>query len=135
MSQRIGVIVFMIAAILPGCGRVAKPVTGGTAGVLHAGVAMLSDIQVTVHQVEGSSSKPIGFGVVGVDGSFQLALNEAKGPLTLAPGEYRCTLESVGAPVVILKEYTQPDTTPLKITWSTGDCKLDLDIPPLKPSK
>lgn len=124
----------MILALLPGCEGV-KPVTGGTDGVLHVGSVMLSDIQVTVHQVEGNSSKPIGFGVAGVDGSFQLALNEAKGPLTLAPGEYRCTLESVGAPVVILTEYTKPDTTPLKITWSASDRKLDLDIPPSKLSK
>lgn len=134
MSSRFRWSLIVALMFLPACGGV-KPITSGTDGVLHSGSVMLSDIQVTVHQVEGSTSTPIGFGVAGADGSFQLAVNEAKGPLTLVPGEYRCTLESVGAPVVILKEYTKPDTTPLKITWSASDRKLDLDIPPLKPSK
>jgi hypothetical protein len=119
---------------VPGCGGV-KPVTGGTTGVLHSGNDKLSDIQITVHHVEGVSSKPIGFGVASTDGSFQLVTDGAKGPLHLTPGEYRCTLESVGATVVIPKEYAQADKTPMKITWSASDQKLDLDIPALKPSK
>lgn len=135
MRQRFRFVwLLILATSVLGCGGV-KPVTGGTAGVLHSGSEKLSDIQITVHQVEGGSSKPIGFGIAGLDGSFQLVTDGAKGPLHLTPGEYRCTLESVGATVEIPKEYAQSDTTPLKITWRTSDQKLDLDIPAPKPSK
>jgi len=119
---------------LPGCGRV-KPVTGGTIGILHAGDDYLSDIQVTVHKVDGSSLQPIGFAVTAADGSFELVSNGAKGALWLSPGEYRCTLESAGAPVQIPKEYAQPDTTPLKVSWSAGDDELNLEIPALLPNR
>ena len=128
------VMLLILASALLGCGGV-SPVTGGTEGRLHAGNDMVGDIQVTVHQIEGNSSKSIGFGVAGMDGSFRLLTNGAQGPLHLSPGEYRCTLESVGAPVVILKEYTQAETTPLKITWSAESRQLDLDIPAPKSSR
>lgn len=119
--------------LLIGCGGV-KPVTGGTNGVLHSGAAMLSEIQITVHQVEGEQFKPVGFAVPQADGTFQLVAPEAKGPLRLAPGEYRFTLESVGAPVVIPKEMFKPETTPLKATWTGNETKLDIEVPPLKQS-
>lgn len=134
MSLRLEACVLVMLAMLSGCGGV-KPVTGGTAGVLHSGSEMLGDIQITVHQLDGGTSKPIGFGVTGSAGTFQLMTEGAKGPLHLTPGEYRCTLESIGAPVVIPKEYTQPDTTPMKINWSASNLKLDLDIPIPKPAR
>ena len=121
-------VLLAFVAALPSCGGV-KPVTGGTTGVLHAGDDFLSEFQVTVHEVEGSSTRPIGFGVTGPDGSFELVTNGAHGALWLSPGEYRCTLESAGAPVQFPKEYAQPNTTPLKISWSAGDEELDLEVP------
>lgn len=117
----------LLAAALPGCG--ARPVTGGTAGVLHFGGKSTSDIQVTVHEVVGGTTQPIGFGVTLLDGSFHLVTNGARGALWLSPGEYRCTLESAGAPVKIPKEYARADTTPLKVDWSTSDQSLDLEVP------
>lgn len=121
-------------AVLPGCGGV-KPVTGGTSGILHAGDDLLSDIQVTVHEVDGSSTRPIGFGVTDREGSFELVKNGAHGALILPPGDYRFTLESAGAPGQIPKEYTQTGTTPLKVTWSAADSDLDLEVPALLPSR
>jgi hypothetical protein len=117
----------VVAAALPGCG--VRPVTGGTKGVLRYGGKLLGDIQVTVHQVDGSSTQPIGFGVTANDGSFRLVKNGASGALWLSPGEYRCTLESAGAPIRLAKEYAKAETTPLKITWSAGDKSLDLEVP------
>jgi len=122
-----------VVLTLSGCGGV-TPVTGGTNGVLHSGAAMLSEIQITVHQVDGDKFKPIGFAVPQSDGTFQLVAPEAKGPLRLAPGDYRFTLESVGAPVVIPKEMSKPETTPLKATWTGSEPKLDIDVPSLKQS-
>ncbi len=67
----------MVAAALAGCG--VRPVTGGTKGVLRCAGKLLSDIQVTVYQVDGSSTQPIGFGVTTNDGSFRLVKNNASG--------------------------------------------------------
>ena len=71
----------MVAAALAGCG--VRPVTGGTKGVLRCAGKLLSDIQVTVYQVDGSSTQPIGFGVTTNDGSFRLVKNNASGALAL----------------------------------------------------
>lgn len=117
----------MMVAALSGCG--VKSVSGGTKGVLHVGADKLSEIQVTVHQVTGAASHPIGFGVTAVDGSFELVKNGAAGALWLSPGEYRCTLESAGAPVQLPIEYARAETTPLKVSWSAGESKLVLEVP------
>jgi hypothetical protein len=88
-----------------------------------------SDICVTIHRVNETASEPIGFGVTANDGTFQLVKNEALGPLWLPPGEYRCTLESVGSPIRIPREYTKSGSTPLKVSWSAADKSLELDVP------
>jgi hypothetical protein len=122
--------IFVLA--LSGCDG-ARPMTGGTQGHLHSGAESLSEIQVTVHQFDAGVFKPIGFGVPGADGAFRLLANGASGPLFLPPGEYRCTLESIGAPVEIPREYWKAETSPLKIMWSGSDQRLDIDIPQPKP--
>jgi len=95
----------------------------------------LSEIQVTVHQRQGTDFQPIGFGVPSARGEFRLVANGASGPLVLEPGEYRCTLESIGAPLQIPGEYTKADTSPLKISWSASDRTLDINLPPLQQLK
>jgi hypothetical protein len=69
----------------------------------------------------------VGFAVTSLDGSFELVLNGARGPLWLSPGEYRFTLESAGSPVQLPHEFAGPDTTPLSVVWSADDGDLDLD--------
>jgi hypothetical protein len=115
----------VLAAALSGCGP--QPVQGGTAGHLVSAGKPLSEIQVTVFQIDGAAFKPVGFAVTTTDGSFQLLQNQARGPLVLAAGEYRCTLESAGAPIKIPKQFARPETTPLKVSW-TGSGGLDLTI-------
>jgi hypothetical protein len=90
---------------------------------------MLSDIQVTVHKVEAGAPEPIGFAVTTADGSFELVTNGAAGALWLPSGEYLCTLESAGAPVRIPRAYAKAETTPLKVTRTSGSDSLDLAIP------
>ena len=121
-------VLLLVAAALPACGGV-KPVAGGTQGTLKVAGQLLSDIQVTVHQVEGGPAHPVGFGTTIADGTFELVTNGAQGPLWLDAGEYRFTLESAGAPVQFPKEYTHADTTPLKRTWAGGDGDLELEVP------
>lgn len=116
----------LLMVIAPGCGP--RPIVGGTKGLLRTAGKPLSDVQVTVHEVQSGATSPIGFGVTTTDGTFELVTNGAKGPLRLAPGEYRCTLESAGAPVKIPKAYAQPDTTPLKVSWSSENARLDLEV-------
>ncbi|MCY2964235.1 MAG: hypothetical protein NT069_11475 [Planctomycetota bacterium] len=111
-----------------GCGGV-KPVTGGTKGTLRIGGELLSEIQVTVHRVEGTALQTVGFGVTTHDGSFELVTNGAQGPLRLVPGDYRFTLESAGAPFQVSQEFGRPETTPVKSTWGAGDVTLNLDVP------
>ena len=129
MVSRISCSVIMLSlAALAGCGG-AKPASGGTTGTLRIGGDLLSDIQVTVYRVEGSSTRHVGFGVTDAEGTFELMTKGARGELWLTPGEYRFTLESAGAPVQIPDKYSQPDTTPLKASWSVGDEELKLDVP------
>jgi hypothetical protein len=109
-----------------GCGP--QPVTGGTAGVLRSGGQALAEVQVTLHRQEGASWKVIGFADTATDGSFELVTPGAAGPLALPPGEYRATLESVGAPVQIPTVYSNPESSPLVISCSGGDDKLNLEI-------
>lgn len=118
----------LIALTLAGCGGV-QPVTGGTPGTLRLGGELLCEIQVTVHRVEGGTTTPVGFGVTDLEGAFELVTNGARGPLRLEPGEYRFTFESAGAPVQFAPECAEPVTTPIKATWSSGELRLNLDVP------
>src|SRR5437867_2428463 len=120
-------VLVLIITALSGCG--VRSVPGGTVGTLQIGGDFLSDIQVTVHQVEGDSTHPVGFGVTDAEGAFELVTNGAHGALWLSPGEYRCTLESAGAPVQLPVEYAQAETTPIKVSWSESDGSLDLAVP------
>lgn len=110
--------------VLSGCG--ANPVAGGTKGRLQAGTAGLGDIQLTVHHSERGNWQPIGFGVTDDQGKFELVQNRAQGPLWLTPGDYRCTLQSAGAPVAIPDEFSRPETTPLQTAVKNKNDFLEL---------
>lgn len=129
MNTRTRFNLFLAAAAVSvsGCGGV-QPVPGGTAGTLSFGDQIMSDIQVTVHQSDGGSWKPIGFGVTDREGWFELVSNGAQGALWLSPGEYRFTLDSAGAPVQIPQQYTRAESTPLKSSWSEQDDELELNL-------
>ncbi|QDU30111.1 hypothetical protein ETAA8_52300 [Anatilimnocola aggregata] len=128
--NRIVAFLFLIdLAVILGCGP--RPVTGGTKGILRSGGAPLSDFQLTVHAEQGGLWSPVGFAVSTADGSFELVTNGAKGSLFLDPGEYRCTVESAGAPLKVPAKYAQVESTPLKVTWPTATNSLELELPPL----
>jgi hypothetical protein len=121
------IVMCAVAAGAPGCGP--QPISGGAKGLLRAGGQPLSEVQVTIHQAAGNDWRPIGFGVTSSDGTFELVTMNAEGALWLAPGEYRCTLESVGAPVQIPREYATPETTPLAVDYVATDQSIDLAAP------
>lgn len=115
-------------AVIAGCGGV-QPVPGGTHGVLRAGSETLSDMQVTIHRIEGHDYFPVGFAVTKSDGTFELVSNDAEGPLVLTEGAYCCTLESAGAPYQFPMQFSKASTTPLKVNWTGTDDKLDIQVP------
>jgi hypothetical protein len=121
------IVVLFIVLTIAGCGP--SPVRGGTRGILRIGGTPMSEVQVTVYQHQDGRWQPIGLGVAMTDGSLELVTSGAQGPLTLEPGEYRCTLESIGAPVRVPREYSQAETTPLAITWSSSSEVLSLEVP------
>jgi hypothetical protein len=92
---------------------------------------VLSDVQLQIYKAEGNNFQPVGFGVTKLDGSFALFEPGARGPLWLMPGTYRCTLQSIGAPVAFPKEYQNPETTPLTFTWTSDRKQLHLVAPEL----
>ena len=126
---KIWLIVLLLAT--SGCGERVRPVTGGTPGNLRTPQGPVGEMQVNVFQKANEAWQPVGFGVSAVDGTFALFKNQATGPLELSPGEYRCTIESAGAPATVPPEYSRAETSPLHITWPTPQARLDL-IAPIK---
>ena len=84
-----------------------------------------------MHQVDGDSTEPIGVAASRLDGSFELATMDGTCACQLPAGDYRCTLESAGAPIAIPTVFAKPDTTPLKIALSMDDEAIDLKVPQL----
>jgi uncharacterized iron-regulated membrane protein len=116
-----------MAVLLTGCGP--TPITGGTPGTLRDAAQPLAEMQITIYRQEGSTWQPIGQAVTAADGKFELVTTSALGPLRLEAGDYRCTLESVGAPARIPAEYAQAGTTPLRPAWTADSRQLDLAVP------
>lgn len=119
----------LLAIALLGCGG-PRHVAGGTTGTLHAGSVQLGDIQVTVHRVTGATTEVMGMGITRSDGRFELVQPGARGPLHLASGEYRVTVESVGpVPLRFPREFGSAEKTPLRVEWTTESSQLDLEVP------
>lgn len=106
----------LLIALLSGCGPAA--ISGGTAGLLTSDGQPLPDVQVTLHRPAG---EPIGYAVSGLDGTFEMIAADSSGSLQLPPGEYVVTLESVGFPVDLPRDYRNPETTPVRIEVASGE--------------
>ena len=114
-------------AALPGCGP--ESVAGGTPGVLTTDGHPIPDVQVAVYSA--GTGERLGSAVTMADGSFQLITANTTGPLELDPGTYVVTLESVGAPTDLPRDYLDAKSTPLRIDWDQQD-RLELNVPGLK---
>jgi hypothetical protein len=106
-----------------------RSVPGGTPGVLRSADGNgLREVQINVHRAQ--DRQLIGFGVSTEGGAFALYQLQAKGPLYLEPGEYVFTLESIAPELIPLPPATRdPQRTPLRQTWASGDKLLELQIP------
>jgi len=125
-------LILAAALLFTGCRGRVRAVSGGTPGVLDCGGQYLGDIQLSLYQLKGASFLSVGFAVTRPDGTFELHTNAAAGPLWLLPGKYRCTLESVGAPVQFSQPYHAPHTTPLELEWTESMKELQIHGPSVK---
>lgn len=125
---KVVMVAFMFVATVPvGCSRV-RSVDGGTTGTLRHGEISLHDVQIGVFAV--GSSEPLGFGLSDSSGRFELYQPRALGPLFLQPGEYCFTLESMSPePLYFPPAFRDPQSTPLRTSWSGESSTLDLQIP------
>lgn len=129
MTNRMRVFtVGILIGCLIGCGS-ATTIEGGSPGFLWFGTERLNDICVVAHHSDGAAFKTVGFGTTDSAGHFRLLTPDGQSALHLEPGDYTFTLESVGPPVQFPEEYLQPETTPLKVTWTAEMSSLDLAAP------
>lgn len=118
-----------IALLSQGCGGPAE-VPGGTTGFLYANGQPLPDVLVAVYQDTPPITEPLGVGITGADGRFQLRTREPVAPLTLDPGDYRFTIESMGEIYLIWpSEYADPSKTPLTRSVSSSHEELEINVP------
>jgi hypothetical protein len=116
----------LVVTTVSGCGE--RPVKEGTQGVLRFNDEPIANIRVTVNRIDRKGVKPVGYGVTEADGTFQVVTQGGRAGLKLTPGDYCCTLKSMGASVRIPNHYAEVNTTPLKVSWSEGDTRLDLQV-------
>ncbi|HEY1066849.1 MAG TPA: hypothetical protein VGE52_12090 [Pirellulales bacterium] len=115
---------------IAGCRRGPKPVEGGTRGVVRAGAVPLREVRVTVYPQADATATELGHAVTAPDGSFALVKPQAAGPLFLPPGEYRITLESVGAePLRFSPAIGDRRKSPLVVTHRDETALLDVNAP------
>lgn len=119
----------MLAVLSGGCGAPGE-IPGGTAGALYANGRPLPDVLVTVFPDTPSATEPLGIGITDREGRFVLRTREPVAPLTLDPGGYRFTVESMGAVYRNWPpEYADPSETPLKQTVSASNEGLEINVP------
>lgn len=115
-------------ALVVGCERV-RPVTGGTPGTLQVPNQIASDLELTFFREEAGTWQPVGFATTGEGGRFELLLPGAAGPLQLAPGLYRVTVQTAGSELLLPPEVGQAATTPVQIDWTGNEPGLQLSLP------
>lgn len=118
-----------LAALSAGCG-VPGDIPGGTAGTLQANGQPLPDVLVTVYPETPSATEPLGIGITDSEGRFELRTREPVAPLTLDPGNYRFTVESMGEIYMLWPpEYADPSRTPLTQAVSSSNEELGINVP------
>lgn len=120
--------------LITGCGF-GVGFRGGTEGELIVGDSWrLPEIEIGFHLIKGESQEHVGMGVTDPQGYFRVSRANGSGPLQLAPGSYRITIESVGADYQEWsEEYRDPEKTPLVLDWGSTSGIIQLRVPePIK---
>ena len=122
-------IVLAILTLFAGCWQRVKTPKGGTPGNLHTEALPVSGVGITVFRLTDGEYRVVGFAETKAEGDFELLQSDGTGPLFLEPAGYRFTLIAVATRFPITKEFTSPETTPLKVEWTADDSVLDFDLP------
>jgi hypothetical protein len=109
----------MLVLCVSGCGT--DQLEQGTEATVTVAGEPVVDVQVNVFAVKDGKPVEIGFAVSRAGGKLKFLQPQASGPLVLEPGDYRFTAETVGAALVIPREYADPATTPLRVTLPSPD--------------
>lgn len=133
MNRLISRCLLVVVCIGLGCQSETDPAPGGTPGIVLAGTHPLKDVQITVYPDEPkgtADTQPLAFGITDDGGRFRLQSQGSLEVFVLPEGTYRITVESVGEFQLIWPaEFSSPQQTPLKKTWSSSDSELVLDVP------
>jgi hypothetical protein len=116
----------LIVTTLAGCGE--RPIKEGTQGVLRFNEEPVANIRVTVNRVDPKGIRAVGYGLTEADGTFRLVTHAGRAGVKLTPGNYCCTLKSMGASIRIPNHYAEVNTTPLKVSWSDRDTSMNLEV-------
>lgn len=109
----------LLLVTVGGCGS--DRVDGGTEATITVAGEPVVDVQVRVFSMKDGKPVELGFAVSKAGGKLSFVKPKASGPLTLEPGEYRFTVEPVGAPLALPKDYGNAETTPLQIELPTAE--------------
>ncbi|MCA9130487.1 MAG: carboxypeptidase regulatory-like domain-containing protein [Planctomycetales bacterium] len=118
----------MVATLVVTTGCSQQGTAGGTRGRLTSDGVPLPQMQVTVFDAHSNS---IATGFTQNNGQFELVSLDGAEPVLLSPGEYRWTLQTVGAEVDIPKRLTDPASSDLAVEWNE-DNEIVLEAPGLK---
>ena len=129
MCRNASLCLMVLAVLSAGCGVPAE-IPGGTAGFLDVNGQPLPDVLVTVYAGTPSATDPLGIGVTDAEGRFELRTREPVAPLTLDPGDYRFTVESIGEIYLVWPpKYADPSKTPLARFVSSSSEELHISVP------
>ena len=117
--------------MMQGCRSAASATEPGTPGILTLADQPCADFEVRVYRA--GQSAPLGVGLTGLDGRFGLINPDGAGPCWLTPGEYKVSIESIGPGALELPStYSDPQNTPLNITWKAEDSQLTIALPAIE---
>jgi hypothetical protein len=111
-----------------GCHSDVSLLQGGTAGTIELRGVKPADMQLNVFE-DAPSSRRLAYGVSDTRGHFSLIADDGLEPVTLPPGKYRLTLESVAAdPIPVPAGYRDVKTTSLKIDWPSDGGEINVKV-------
>lgn len=116
---------------MSGCGSTGSAPSSGTLGILTSADHPVAEFELKIYPA--GESTPLGVGVTGLDGRFQLSKLDGTGGCRLPPGEYHISVVSIGPALLKLPaSYGDPQKTPLRIKWKAEDTELKISLPSLK---
>lgn len=128
--SHVWLLALVLLAIVVGCGGPKSYQGSGITGTIACQGTPLAEIRIEVFELNTPTpGSPKAFAVSKADGRFELFAEGGKRP-ELAAGEYRVTLENLGAPTITFAPAaTNAATTPLRCTIVDGKSPIQVEVP------